>query len=533
MRLVHHYLIESAQRYPDKIALICDKKPWSYTELVRRVYLLSAALVDVGLQKGDRALVLLSDKSEFLAACYAVMKGGGIAVPLPEGDALPSVEEIAHNCTPSILITSRRNLARFPLLRDKLGCKFLIVEDPNAADDSDSMGGYTRAMANMVLFGANKMSGAEDRGEPIGLVEDDGATLLFASGAAGKKKGVLLSHRNLVKATLNINGFVGIDSSIREFVGIPLTNSSGFGRTCCVHFVGGTMVVNNGLLNPIALIESVLKHQCDAISAMPSGLALFFGRLEALLQRIGPQIRFIELGSAFMPLDHKMRLLDIFPNARICMHYGLAEASRSTFLDFGKERRKLHTVGRALPSVSLRIIDDLGRRVGHLETGEVLLKGDHVAARYWDDVELDRQCYTSDGWFKTGDYGFVDEEGYLHLLGRKDEMINMVDLKISPVEVEERIHELYPDCEICVVGIPDPAGIVGEIPVLCYTAKNGITITPSDLSHGLASRLDRSKIPRVVYRVESIPRTEDEKIMRRELRRRIFIGSTQEMEEVH
>jgi len=461
------------------------------------------------------------------------MKAGGIAVPLAGGDAWRSVEEIAHDCTPFVLITSRQDLAKFTLVRNNVGCKFLMMGNFSAVDGGNSTQDYTWGMTETVLFETDKTSGAEDRGEPTGIVEDDGAAILFAPGVAGKKNGILLSHRNLVKATLNINGFIGIDSGIREFVGIPLTNSFGFGRSCSVHFAGGTMVVNNGLLNLTALIDSVLKHQCDAISAMPSGLALFFGRLEALLKGIGPQIRLIELGSAFMPLDHKMRLLDIFPNARICMYYGSAEAPWSTFLDFRKEQRKLHTVGRALPSVSLRIIDDLGKRVSHLETGEILLKGDHVATCYWGNVELNKQCFTSDGWFKTGDYGFVDEEGYLHVLGRKDEMINMVDVKISPIEVEERIHELYPDCEICVVGIPDPAGIVGEIPVLCYIAKSGVTITPSDLSHALASRLDRSKIPRVVYRVESIPKTEDEKIMRRELRRRIFIGGTQEMEEVH
>jgi long-chain acyl-CoA synthetase len=533
MRLVHEYLIESAQRYPEKTAVICDKKQLSYAEFVQRICRLSTLLVDTGLQKGDRAMILLSDKADFLLAYHAVMKGGGISVPLPVGVSLSSVEQIARQCTPFVLITSRQGLADLPLLRDRLGCKFLVVENVSSAAQHESLGASTRVGTNVILFDANGPSRGDDRDEPIPLGEDDGAAILFTSEDTGRKKGVLLSHRNLVKAALNINEFMRIDQSIREFVGAPLTHSFGLGRSRCVHFVGGTMVVRNGPLNPMALVESVLRNQCNAISAIPSRFGMFFGRLESLLQRVGSQISFIELGSGFMPLDHKLKMLEIFPNANIFMHYGMAEASRSTLLDLRKEERKLHTAGRALRDVSLMIGDDLGKSVGRLEMGEVLVRGEHVAASYWNNVELNVKNYTADGWFKTGDYGFLDDEGYLHVLGRKDEMIDMGDVKVSPMEVEEEIHKLYPGCELWVVGIPDPAGIVGNIPVLCYVANERVTITPSALSRALARCLDQYKIPRVVYRVEGLPKTENKKMIRQELRKRIITGAIYEMERVH
>jgi long-chain acyl-CoA synthetase len=533
MRLVHNYLIESAQRYPEKTAVICDKKQLSYAEFVQRICRLSSMLVETGLQRGDRAMILLADKSDFLLAYHAVMKGGGIAVPLSGGASLPLVEQIAHECTPFILITSRQGLVDLPLLRDKLGCKFLVIENASYATQRESFGGPTRANTNVVLFDAEGLSGGDGHGKPIPLGEDDGAAILFSSEATGRKKGVLLSHRNLVKAALNVNQFMRIDQSIREFVGAPLTHSFGLGRSRCVHFVGGTMVVSNGPLSPMTLVESVLRNQCNAISAVPSRFGMFFGRLESLLRRIGLQIRLIELGSGFMPLDHKLKMLEIFPNADIFMHYGMAEASRSTLLDLRKEQRKLHTAGRALRDVALMIGDDLGKSVGHLEMGEILVRGEHVAACYWNNVELNAKSYTADGWFKTGDYGFVDDEGYLHVLGRKDEMIDMGDVKVSPMEVEEEIHKLYPDCEICVVGIPDPAGIAGDIPVLCYVANERITITPSALSRALSPCLDQYKIPRVVYRVENLPKTESKKMVRQELRKRIIVGALHEMERVH
>jgi acyl-CoA synthetase (AMP-forming)/AMP-acid ligase II len=282
----------------------------------------------------------------------------------------------------------------------------------------------------------------------------------------------------------------------------------------------------------MALVQNILKHECDAISSAPSGFAMFFGRLEFLLQRVSARIRLIELGSVPMPLDHQMKLLEIFPSARICMHYGAVEASSSTFIELRKEQRKLHTVGRPSPNVAISIRDDQGRRLGPMQMGEIIVRGDHVAARYWQNEAANMQRYTEDNWFKTGDYGFLDEEGYLHLLGRKDEMINMDGIMISSLEVEERIREAYPDSEICVVGVPDPAGVVGEIPVLCYVAKNGGIITPSDLSRVLSARLDRNQIPRIVYRIEGFPKTEDGKVLRRELRKKIIAGSVHKVEPI-
>lgn len=496
MRLVQHYLIEAAQRFSEKTAIICDEKKLTYTEFIEKTEAVLAVLSETGLRKGDRALILLSDKADFLVAFYAVIARGAIAVPLGEGIAFPTIEQIAQDCSPFILVTSSRDLGNYPLLCDRLSCRVMFFDKEKMDTSSHS----------------EKLNNVE---------HDDGAAILFTSGTTGRRKGVLLSHRNLIQATLNINEFMRIDSNIREFVAVPLTHSFGLGRSRCVLFAGGTLVVNNGMLNPVALVRSVLKHQCDAISSVPSGFAMFFGRLESLLQRIGPQVRFIELGSSPMPLDHKMKLLEIFPNARICMHYGLTEASRSTFIEFRTEQRKLHTAGFPSPNVAISIVDEEGRKVRQMQTGEILVRGDHVAVGYWQDDKLNTERYTKDGWLKTGDYGYLDEEGYLHLLGRKDEMINMGGVKISPLEVEEKIHETYPDWQVCVVGIPDPAGIVGEIPVLCYISRDGKKITSSELSQVLSNRLEREKTPRIVYRVNSFP-VSGNKIVRKELRRKIL-----------
>jgi long-chain acyl-CoA synthetase len=525
MPLIHDCLLESVCHHPEKSAILCDGRDISYGKLIEKIETLGDVLASLGPRRGDRILILLQNKEDFLVACHAAIRSGAIAVPLTESVAPATIEQIVKDCSPAVIITTEKDLARQPVLHNKLGCRLLLIGARN--------GLRSRYNFSDIAFCNNYSLPVGKRSSNLpNLREDDGALIFYTSGTTGKTEGVLFSHRNLIQTVLNTNEFTGIDASILELVAVPMAQSFGFARSQCVFSVGGTIVLNSGMLNPVALVQSVLKHQCDAISSLPSGFAVFFGRLEPLLQRISRQIRLIELGSTSMPLDHKMNLLSIFPNARIYMHYGLTEACSSTSIEFRKEQRKLHTVGRPSPNVAVSIRDDSGSNLGQMQFGEILLQGDHVALGYWKNEESNTERFTTGRWFKTGEYGFLDEEGYLHVLGRKDEMINLGDLMVSPAEIEERIREVYPDCEIWIVGVPDPEGFVGEIPVLCYSAREGRTITPSGLSQALLGRLDGNKIPRIVYRIEHLPKTENAKTLRRELRQRIIGGIAHEVEQV-
>jgi long-chain acyl-CoA synthetase len=245
---------------------------------------------------------------------------------------------------------------------------------------------------------------------------------------------------------------------------------------------------------------------------------MFDAKHEALLRRAGPNLRTIELGSAFLSASDKRRLLELFPNARICMHYGLTEASRSTFLEFRSEAAKLDTVGRPSPNVTIQICDPDGRALPPGEHGEIFVSGGHVTAGYWNDVERTRAHLTADRAFRTGDHGYFDADGYVCLLGRKDELINCGGVKISPLELEAKIAEARPTLEFCVVGIPDPAGIAGEVPVVAVAGAPQPTLTLAALTAELAQKVEKNKLPREVIFIDRIPRTENGKPIRRELR---------------
>ncbi|MBK7857965.1 MAG: AMP-binding protein [Archangiaceae bacterium] len=498
-KLPHDALYYAALSNPAKEAIVTDTRQVSYAELWRRIGCVGRALAapEHGLKAGDRVLFLTGSKVDFLTVFYACLTRGLVAVPLTDGAARATVLDLAEACEARVLVAERALVDAFtpPLPKQ------LKVLDP----------------VELLSVPAAPSSRFERDFVNERIAPNDTALLLFTSGTTAKKKAVRLTHHNLNEATRNINAFMRIDPSIREFVAIPLGHSFGLGRARAVFAVGGTLVLQDGPLNPAAMVKMIESQRCDALSVVPAGLALFQGPLEALLRRVGPRLKVLELGSAPMSATDKRRLLELFPNARVCMHYGLTEASRSAFMEFRAEQHKLDTVGRASPNVTLTLVNPDGTEAAPGEPGEIVVKGAHVTAGYWNNELLNARAFTEDGAFRTGDYGVLDADGYLRLLGRNDEMINSGGIKISPLELEAKIREVYPQLDCCVVGVPDPAGLAGEVPVVAY-AGDGVPPL-NDFLLALAQRVERPKLPYALVQVAKIPRTDNGKAIRKELRR--------------
>ncbi len=490
---------------PDATAILCDDRRVTYAMLSNRIAALTSALAGAKLGRRERCVFQVEDKCEYLASFYAIISLGAIAVPMGAAAAPKSVVEVANECSATIILTDRAHEERLRACDDTTP-PMLVVE---TIDD-----GVPRAWS------------------PRKMASSAPALIMFTSGTTSKRKAVLLTHKNLTQATTNINEFMGIPDGIREYVAIPLSHSFGFGRARCVFARGGTLVLQNGFFNPPAMVDAIIKNRCQGLSAVPATLALFGQNLQSQLAEAAKHVYFVELGSAFMSVSQKARLVELFPNARVCMHYGLTEASRSTFLEFGTERDKLDTVGRASPNVKVQICNPDGKILGPNEPGEIVIGGGHVTAGYWGNDDLNQRVFLPKGYFRTGDFGTIDAAGYVRLLGRKDEMINMGGIKISPLEVEQAIRRVYPDADICVLGLPDPAGVVGDIPVVAYARASAVDMTLGVLTTALADSLDRTKLPHQVVAVDRLPKTENGKVIRSELRKMILgdgalVGSDQ------
>lgn len=277
-------------------------------------------------------------------------------------------------------------------------------------------------------------------------LSDDPAQIVFSSGTEGRAKAILLSHRNLADVVMRLNAAMDVTAEIREYVGVPVTYSFGLGRARAVAAAGGAFFLPERF-DPVQIRDMLAEGQINAISAVPSlwrQVLMAPGGIGAE----GRKVRWIEIGSQYMAAADKMALRELFPNARIIQHYGLTEASRTTFLDISAAPEAvLESVGEAQGSVALRITGE----------GAIAIRGDHVAlGRIMPGGRIqplaDAEC-----WLETRDRGEI-RDGRLWYLGRLDDQINLAGVKLAAEGLEEEIRRLVPAAgsHVAIAPVPDP-----------------------------------------------------------------------------
>lgn len=257
---------------------------------------------------------------------------------------------------------------------------------------------------------------------------NDIAQISFTSGTEGKPKGILISHKNLADMVDRLNLVMQMDSSIREYIGVPVYHSFGFGRCRAVATVGGKFFIPADGFNPLEIKSMLESGQINAISAVPSLWRILF-ECEDLFGDETHKVKWIEIGSQYMSAEEKLRLKKLFPSAIIVQHYGLTEASRSTFLSIHKtdDPAILESVGSTVGDTQIRCNSE----------GKITIRGSVVAQQRLIDGEL-QSLTDSEGWLTTGDLGEI-RNGLVHYLGRADDIINCGGVKLVPDNVEREL----------------------------------------------------------------------------------------------
>jgi acyl-CoA synthetase (AMP-forming)/AMP-acid ligase II len=339
--------------------------------------------------------------------------------------------------------------------------------------------------------------------------DDALALIAFTSGTTGTPKGVLLSHRCLGDACQRLIEVMGIDDSIREYVGVPVYHSFGFGRCRTVAAAGGSFYVPPRGFNPAECAELLSRGAINALSIVPT-LARVLLANASLFRAVGERLRWCELGSQPMSASEKQRLRELFPAAVIVQHYGLTEASRATFLPVHE------VVGEALDSVG-KPAGDTEVRID--EDGKIAIRGSLLASALLIGGEV-RPLVGDDGWFHTTDHGRL-RDGWLHFLGRADDVINCGGIKIAPEAIEaELMGELGLSVGLAVARVPHPLRGEGVLLALEPGAGIELPVAEAALQRALARRgLTVGDALRVVT-VEELPRTAAGKVRRQALTQR-------------
>lgn len=348
-----------------------------------------------------------------------------------------------------------------------------------------------------------------------GMITDDTADLMFTTGTTGAPKGVCLSHSNIASSADNINAFIGNTADDVEVLGLPLSHSFGLGRLRCVLKMGGTMVLVGSFANLKLFFQALEQHHATGFGMVPAVWQYIRKFSGTRIGKYASQLRYIEIGSAAMMIEDKQLLMDMFPNTRICMHYGLTEASRSFFMEFHSNQDNLSTIGvPASSQVEAIIMNENGIECAIGEDGEICVKGNMVTHSYF--LQEDNSSAFFGDYFRTGDWGHKDANGLYYLSGRKKELINVGGKKISPALIEDAVCSLgIADCAC--IAIPDPMGILGEVPKACMV-KGKSELSFEEIKTKLSALLEPYEVPVEYEWIEQVPRTASGKIQRLKLK---------------
>lgn len=472
--LAHSQLLQAiywhSVQSSDKTAIITKSVSVSYALLWENIQGAAAFLQSLGLKKGDRILLSALKDIEFVYVYFA-----------------------AH----------------------LLGLVNVIV-DPSSNEERKKY--IIETVCPKKIFGLKegvRYSELSLEGKPIGiesLSALDVADIMFTTGTTGKPKGVLLSHANISGSAVNMNQYIRNTADDVEVLGLPICHSFGLGRLRCNMLQGATFILLGSFANLKLLFDTMEQYHVTGIGMVPAVWEYIKKLSGNVFGKFASRMRYIEIGSAAMSVENKRLLMEMFPNTRICMHYGLTEASRSLFMEFHEYADDLVTIGQPVTKeVDVKIFSDEGLELPIGESGELCVKGNMVMKSYLVDGDTVDSFWGE--YFRTGDCAYKLENGNFYLVSRKKEMINVGGKKVSPIEIEDAIIALggVSDC-IC-VAMKDLRGLVGEVPKV-YILREGTDKSLEEIETLLGDKIENYKMPVEFEWIDKIPMTSSGKKQR-------------------
>lgn len=482
MKTIEEQIFDHVQNTPDKVALISGDTEITYSQLWD--YCLCAAeklKQDYHLKKGDRVILSAAGNIEFVYAYFGVHIAGGICVPIDPDTNQTRFEYIEKSTTPVCVMGLLHNVKK------------------ETIPFTDVVNGTSKATY-------------------IVPEQSQVADILFTTGTTGAPKGVALSYNNLSAAARNINAFIGNTSSDVELLALPVSHSFGLGRLRCSLSKGATVVMLGTFANVKKFFKEMARCQVTMFAMVPASWGFIKKMSGKYIGKFADQLKFIEIGSSFMPVEDKELLMSLLPKTRICMHYGSTEASRSAFMEFHTYKDNLLSIGKASPNVEIKIFTSQGTPAALGEEGEVCVKGEHVTCSYWNETPERFASDFYDGYFRTGDCGTMDAEGNIYLKSRIKEMINVGGKKVSPMEVEDILNTIPGIKESACIGIPDPGIVLGEVVKAFIVADDNLS--DEEIMQQLRPQLEVYKLPVEIERINAIPKTGSGKIQRLSLKKK-------------
>lgn len=504
--LIQEYLFNAAERFPDKEAIIQIDKRTTYREILKAARGVARWLIDENIKCGDRVAILMEDPSEYVISYFGILMAGGIVVALNTQTSTRTLEYLFNNCQISLLLTHNKFIKYFRELYDKLPTltSIAISGFKNNCDQNLPFGCF-----DFIQIVNTSSQNTSDIQLSAGITDSDIAQIIYTSGTTGEPKGVMLRHSNLAANSRSIIQYLRLNSEERHMLVLPAFYSYG-NSILLTHFaLGATLVVHQSFVYPNVVLDMMLKEKVTGFSGVPSTYAILLNR-SSIRNYSFPHLRYLTQAGGAMSPKLAQELKTILAHVDIYIMYGQTEASaRLSYLEPKELFRKAGSIGRAIPGVTLQVLNQEGKNVKAGEIGEIVAQGENIMASYWSDPGKTALILRKEGLW-TGDLARKDEEGYLYIVGRNSEMIKSGSHRIGPKEIEEIILEHQAALEVAVLGIDDE--ILGEAIKACIVLKEGISCTKKEILSHCRKNLPLYKVPHHIEFCEELPKTPSGKI---------------------
>jgi len=511
-RLLRDGMIASAQRQPDKEAVVVEGKAYSYAELLGSSLRLAAVLKQRGILQGDRVAIYMNNTWPCVVSIYATLLVGGVFMAINPQTKVEKLKFMLEDSEAKILITESLLEKYFlPAIQNIEFLKGMIVSgdlDSSSVPESIENQDFNHALQN-----------SRPLQEPVEIIPNDLAALIYTSGSTGFPKGVMLSHQSMVFAAWSLIEYQRLSESDRILLVLPITFDYGLYQLLMAMKLGATLIIERSFVFPVEIYKRIEEQKVTVFPAVPMIYALMISSHKKK-KLCFPNVTRITNTAAALSAEYIPYLHEIFPNALIYKMYGLTECKRVSYLEPELIDEKPTSVGRAIPGTEVFLLSADGEPVAPGDTGILHVRGPHIMMGYWKNPEKSKEMlrpgkFPGEKVLCTGDFFRMDVDGLLYFVGRSDDIIKTRGEKVSPVEVENTLVGIVGIKEAAVIGVNN--NIHGQVIKAFVSLDNGVELNDRKIKKVCSENLENFMVPSEVIIMKELPKTDNGKLDKKTL----------------
>lgn len=478
MRSIVKCIYQHSCQYPNKTAIIGTDITVDYHGFWKMITAFAAVLKHNGVDKGDRVILEASHTVEYLVCVYGIQLAGGIDVPVESGSPKERIDEISKEITPKLVITGKHPLSAFGKSLEELSSSNNV---------------------SVVFPEENQLQ-----------------EILFTTGTTGKSKGVMVTHYAQMNMCESQNAVLNYSEENVWLIPTPMNHAAGLRKTHMSMVRGSTVLLIDGFKNLKLFFESMKKYKVTSLYLPPSAVHYILMLASKELAKYDRQLDFLYSSSSALPGGDKEKLIELLPHVRKFDAYGGSEVGAVCYIDYNSVNRGAGCVGKANDGVDIFIVDEDYKPMNASKDnpGIIAIRSNTVTAGYWNEPGITANAI-HDGVIYMTDLGYIDDEGYLFLVGRRDDVINIGGLKVAPTEVEDVAlrHPSIADCAC----VPFEDKTFGRVMKMYVVMKPNCEFEMDSIVSFLESKLEAYKIPKFIDCIPEIPKTYNGKTDRKKL----------------